>query len=174
MRRTRRRTRFTRTGNSVNTADQKSIFGVLVALAALFILWLWASGNAATLWAAATGNASSSTTATTGAGIAAPNSGSFGTYNSVSPTTLNTTVNVPNYTSTLPAVQLPSPTNIAGATFSGATNGGVSVTPTVLANSNSVPAIANLSDEDSLIATILGLGTGSLGVSSGQPVTVTG
>jgi hypothetical protein len=115
----------------MDTADQKSIFGVLVGIAALFLLWLWASGNAKTLWAAASGTPST-TTPTTGAatGTVAAN-----VVNGASaPLGGSTQISVPNYTSTLPAITFPTAGSIGGYTTSGAQSGGVSIAPTAIAN----------------------------------------
>lgn len=154
--------------NSMNASDQKSIFGILVAIAALFLLWLWASGNAATLWAAANGSGTNTSTPNS-ATNAAPNAGSFGAYGTATPTALNTTVNVPNYTTTIPAIQYNTAGAIGGNTSTGAVSGGAGVTPTVLANSNSVPAIATLEEEESYIQGLLGLGSGSVPVATTGP-----
>jgi hypothetical protein len=80
---------------------------------------------------------------------------------------LNTTVNVPNYTTTIPAIQYNTAGAIGGNTSAGAVSGGTGVTPTVLANSNSVPAIATLQEQESYIQGLLGLGSGSVPASTG-------
>lgn len=135
--------------------DQKSIFGVLVGLAALFLLWLWASGNAATLWAAATGTPTASTPTTgtaTGAAQAAPNAGSFGTYG-----TANTVAQPTSYINTTPAAVIEvNPSSIGGYTVAGAQSGGVAVMPTVIANTNSIPSNASIDEANSLLS-FLGL-----------------
>lgn len=120
--------------------DQKSIFGILVGLVALFALWLWASGNGQQLLAAATGTGTSTTplAANTTGGNSAPLGGTS------SAGSVSTTIAVPQYVSTTAAIVPTNPNAIGGYTYGGATSGGVSITPTVLANSTSVPAVTQV------------------------------
>ena len=114
--------------------DQKSIFGVLVALGALFCLWMWASGNWQKLYTAATG------TGTGSAGGATANAAGASTGTSaVAPVPAATAgaVTVPTYVAL--SSYLPNPGSIGGYTSGGASSGGVSLTPTVFNASNSVP-----------------------------------
>jgi hypothetical protein len=111
----------------MNPNDDRSIFGVLVGLAALFVLWLWASGNGAKLWAVAT--SSNPTTSTTPSTTPAYEPG--GGLNTLAPST------TPAYepgggVNTLAAIVSPYADAIAGNTYAGAQSGGVSVTPSVL------------------------------------------
>jgi len=129
----------------MNGSDSKSIFGVLVGLGALFLLWLWASGNAAQLWAAATGT-TVATPPTPAAAATSPSAymqGSNTTGPVVAAATPAATIGsvaVPQFVNTSPAITTPPASAIAGLTLAGAQSGGVQVTPTVLYNTSSVPA----------------------------------
>jgi hypothetical protein len=132
----------------VESSDSKSIFGVLVGLFALFLLWLWASGNAAQLWAVVSGTPAPSTSTT-----AKPTS-TVATTTPIAGSPIQTGITVPTYQTpqlttvatptqyinTSPAITAPSPQSIGGLTFAGAQSGGVQITPSVFANSSSVPA----------------------------------
>ena len=174
----------------MNQADEKSIFGVLVALAAIFILWLWASGNAAALWYAISGAAASSPVATGAAAAATNGSSGASLAASVTPTPSSqvSTVTVPNYASNVQAngfsinsllnaaqggtapsyygIQLPNPESIGGNTLNGAVSGGVSVTPTVFSQSTSVPAYTSTTQSSDWLSELLGLTPSSVAPSS--------
>ena len=141
----------------MNQADEKSIFGVLVALAAIFILWLWASGNAAALWSAISGAAVSTVTV--------PN---YASNVQASGFSINSLLNAAQG-STAPSyygIQLPNPESIGGNTFSGAMSGGVSVTPTVFSQSTSVPAYTSTTQSSDWLSELLGLTPSSVAPSS--------
>ena len=153
--------------------DQKSVFGIFVGLIALFAFWLWATGRYAQLAtalgaapAAVAGAAASSVTGSAGAPAAAASSSA---------------VTIPNYANTSQAVQslqlsTPYGLNLGGAnmlggfTVAGATSGGVSVTPTVFANSQSVPPVTSQAGGDwlsGLFADLTGTTTLTAGAASG-------
>jgi hypothetical protein len=152
----------------VNSSDTKSIFGVLVGLMALFLLWLWASGNAAALWAVASGKPASSTASTAPAanvvgGNAAPLGGSpvstgISVPNYVAPTATVAAVTVPQYINTTAAIAAPSTQSIGGFTYAGAQSGGVQITPTALLNTFSTPATTEITSTN----TPLGQGGGAI------------
>jgi hypothetical protein len=118
--------------------DQKSIFGIFVGLCALFVLWLWASGNGVTLWKAATGQSASAP----GASNLAANTvgGQSAPLGGTSAGTTNTTMSIPNYAPTTGAITPSGAQSIGGNTYNGAMSGGVSITPTSIAYSATVPA----------------------------------
>jgi hypothetical protein len=60
--------------------------GVIFASVGIIITVLVANGRWSSVWAAALGDNGSSTTTDPGAGVAAPNSGSFGTWSDVTNT----------------------------------------------------------------------------------------
>ena len=160
--------------------DQKSIFGIVLGLVALFCFWLWASGKYAAFLALATGTAPASTA--TGAAATSTN-GSTGGPLAASSGGSSGSVTIPNYVNTSPlatalaAIQSSPAYNssLGGYTTTGAVGGGTQVTPTVLANSTSIPTatVAAGNNGDWLASLLAGFGaTGTQATAATNPTTI--
>jgi hypothetical protein len=152
--------------------DQKSIFGILVGLVALFAFWLWATGRFATLVTAMGGTnpvGTSSAATSTNGDAGAPAAASRTSQSVAIPNYANTTAAAQSLSLSTPyGLGLGGASSLGGYTVNGAMSGGVSVTPSVFANTFSIPKPVSSSGGNDWLSELFGAQTTSVGPATGS------